>query len=156
MQISEYQENFYNKTINLKKIILIISIFIFVILSILVANNSFYDYFNGMLIIESDKKISTLVIINDLEKILNNNKIIINNVNYSYSIEKIDDDNFINGDDVFKKVYLKINDSEIFNVENIYLNYSIIIKKNTIFNYIKESIIGGSNDWVISWKSKKN
>lgn len=146
MQISEYQENFYNKTINLKKIILIISIFIFVILSILVANNSFYDYFNGMLIIESDKKISTLVIINDLEKILNNNKIIINNVNYSYSIEKIDDDNFINGDDVFKKVYLKINDSEIFNVENIYLNYSIIIKKNTIFNYIKESIIGGSND----------
>lgn len=156
MQISEYQENFYNKTINLKKIILIISIFIFVILSILVANNSFYDYFNGMLIIESDKKISTLVIINDLEKILNNNKIIINNVNYAYSIEKIDDDNFINGDDVFKKVYLKINDSEIFNVENIYLNYSIIIKKNTIFNYIKESIIGGSNDWVISWKSKKN
>ena len=134
MQISEYQENFYNKTINLKKIILIISIFIFVILSILVANNSFYDYFNGMLIIESDKKISTLVIINDLEKILNNNKIIINNVNYSYSIEKIDDDNFINGDDVFKKVYLKINDSEIFNVENIYLNYSIIIKKNTILN----------------------
>ena len=146
MQISEYQENFYNKTINLKKIILIISIFIFVILSILVANNSFYDYFNGMLIIESDKKISTLVIINDLEKILNNNKIIINNVNYSYIIEKIDDDNFINGDDVFKKVYLKINDSEVFNLENIYLNYSIIIKKNTIFNYIKESIIGGSND----------
>lgn len=142
MQINEYQENFYNKAINLKKILLILLIFIFAILIIIIKNNNFYDYYYGMLIIEDDEKFSTLVNINDLEKILNNNRIIINNLSYSYNIEKVADDNFINGDDVFKKIYLKINDNKNFNMKNLYLNYSIIVDKNTIFNYVKESIIG--------------
>lgn len=142
MQINEYQENFYNKAINLKKILLILLIFIFAILIIIIKNNNFYDYYYGMLIIEDDEKVSTLVNINDLEKILNNNRIIINNLSYSYNIEKVADDNFINGDDVFKKIYLKINDNKNFNMKNLYLNYSIIVDKNTIFNYVKESIIG--------------
>ena len=142
MQINEYQENFYNKAINLKKILLILLIFIFAILIIIIKNNNFYDYYYGMLIIEDDEKVSTLVNINDLEKILNNNRIIINNLSYSYNIEKVADDNFINGDDVFKKIYLKINDNKNFNIKNLYLNYSIIVDKNTIFNYVKESIIG--------------
>ncbi len=142
MQINEYQENFYNKTINLKKIILIILVFIFIILIIVIANNNFYDYFYGMLIVEDDERISTLVNINDLEKVLNNNEIIINQLHYSYNIEKIENDNFINGDDVFKKIYLKINDNKVFNIKNLYLNYSIIVDKNTIFNYVRKSIIG--------------
>ena len=142
MQINEYQENFYNKAINLKKILLILLIFIFLILKKKIKNNNFYDYYYGMLIIEDDEKVSTLVNINDLEKILNNNRIIINNLSYSYNIEKVADDNFINGDDVFKKIYLKINDNKNFNMKNLYLNYSIIVDKNTIFNYVKESIIG--------------
>ena len=142
MQINKYQENFYKKKKKKKKIILIILVFIFIILIIVIANNNFYDYFYGMLIVEDDERISTLVNINDLEKVLNNNEIIINQLHYSYNIEKIENDNFINGNDVFKKIYLKINDNKVFNIKNLYLNYSIIVDKNTIFNYVRKSIIG--------------
>lgn len=142
MEINLFQKNFANREIKLKPMILVISIFIILIALIIIFNNDFYNYYSGKAIYTGNNKISTLVYIDDLEKITNSKKIILERTTFSYTVDSIDSEDFIYGDSIFKRVNLLIDDDDFNNIVNNYLNYDIILGHDTIINYFFKSLKG--------------
>ena len=142
MKIESYQNNFNNKEISIFKSMIVVAIFIIVLSLIIVFNNEFYNYYSGYGVLEKDNEISILIDINDLNKITNNNKIIIERTTFSYKIISIDEANIEYGNNILKKVLIEVLLTKELNIKNNYIKYKIITSKDTILNYILNTIKG--------------
>ena len=134
MDINIFQDLFINKSLSLKKIYIIVSIFIISILMIVIFDNEFYDYYEGSATVK-DNTITSVVSIYDLKYINNNKNMIIGGSTFSYKIVKIDD--YFEG---YKVVSMKLNDYN--EVDNLFIEYKIIINKDTILDYFIKSLRG--------------
>ena len=143
MKILDYQELFSNKKIYLWKNLVVVLIFIFIIIFIVMFHNHFCDYYEGYASFDSANRFSTLVHVNDLQKILNSKEIVIEGSTFSDSVDSIDDTDFVYEEEIFKRVYVTIDSDKYSTIENNYIVYHIILKRDTILNYVIKSIIGG-------------
>lgn len=134
MDINIFQDLFVNKSLSLKKIYITVSIFIISILMIVIFDNEFYDYYEGNATIKDNLFIS-VVSIYDLKYINNNKNMIIGGSTFSYKVVKIDD--YIEG---YKIVSIKVNNYH--DVDNLFIEYKIIINKDTILDYFIKSMRG--------------
>ena len=142
MKIESYQNSFKNKEISIFKSTVVITIFIIILGLIIVFNNDFYNYYSGYGILEKNNEISILVDINDLNKITNNNKIIIERTTFSYKVISIDKNNIEYGNNILKKIVIEVPITKELNIKNNYVKYKIIISKDTILNYVLKTIKG--------------
>lgn len=142
MEINLYQNNFSNKYICLWKMISVVLVFILVLALILIFNNGFYDYYEGNAIFEDPNKFSTLVNINDLEKITSSRKIVIEGTTFSYDVLIIDDNDYVYGNEIFKKIHISLNCDNCSHIKNKYSRYYIILGHDTIFNYFIKNLKG--------------
>lgn len=142
MSVKEYQGSFEIKDFECLKFSLVVFIFIIILSLIIIFNNNFYDYYNGVAIVEDDNKISTLVNVNDLDKVLNNGKMIIERTTFAYNVLDISNEFIEYGTDLFKKVVISIELDTSLNITNNYINYKIITGKDTIIKYVFKTIKG--------------
>ena len=134
MEISVYEDLFINRRVSTNKIYLVVSIFIIIILSIVIFSNNYYEYFEGYATYKEQKLVS-IISVYKIYLIKDHNEILIGGTTFTYKIDKIDD--YLEG---YKVVYLDINDYK--NIDNDYVNYKIIIGKDTILNYLIKTIKG--------------
>lgn len=142
MEIKNYQNSFYNKKVSVLKSIVVVLFFIVLLSLIIVLNNDFYEYYSGYGILENNNEISILVDIKDLNKITSNEKIIIERTTFSYKVVSIDDVNIEYGTNIFKKLVIEVPIPNELNIENNYIEYKIITAKDTILNYVLQTIKG--------------
>ena len=135
MDINLFQDLFVNKNLSLRKIYIIVSIFIISILLIIVFNDNFYDYFEGNASLKNGNVISSVVSIYDLKYIINNKNMMIGGSTFAYKVVKVDD--YLEG---YKVVSLKLNNYK--GIENMFIEYKIIINKDTLLNYLIKSMKG--------------
>ena len=140
INLKNYQNTFNRKKVNIVQIWLITTIFII----ILIVGFTFCFYYEenyqntGVGI--KNSYMETLVDIEDISKITNNKKIVINNKKYNYDILKIDSNPQKISNKLYQIVTLKINKKII---ENEYISYIIPTKKINFYNYIKNKLKGG-------------
>ena len=144
MELNLYKNNFETKEISLIKYLITISIFIIILIFIVFLNNNFNYYYSGNAFVKENNCINILVRIEDLEKITKNKKIIIEGTTFTYQVINISDESFENISDFYKSVFLKIDKlPSSINLKNNYVNYKIVTRKNTILNYIIDTVFGG-------------
>jgi len=141
MNIRLFNEIFINKIVDKRKIIYLESIFIIVIFLIIIFSDNLYDYYNNYGELQEEDKISTIVNSKDLEMISSKREIKINNKIYSYEVDSINEDNYINDGKIYKIVIIKINHFQ--SIKNSYIEYQIIKEKETILNYFIKTMKGG-------------
>ena len=138
MDLVNFQRNFKNMDINIIRYIKVVSIFITGLFVILLFNNKIEDYYLGMSKIV-DKKIEVIIDIDNVNKIKDNNKIIIERNTFTYEIEKIED--YLLENNYYKKIYLSINDIED-DMNNQIVKYQIITNESTILEYLFKTLKG--------------
>lgn len=84
-----------------------------------------------------DNKLELLVDINDMKYIKNNNVIKIDNFSYSYTIDKISSDMYVD-ENYNNYKYIYINVSNISNIENYVYEVKIPKENKIIAKYLKE------------------
>ena len=140
MDLVSFNKSFGNVEINIRKYILTVTIFICLLFIIVLFNNKIEDY----LIIESkinNKKIEFITDIDHLDKITNNNELIIERKTFTYKIDKIDD--YIYEDKLYKKVILVVDNlDENILIDNNIVKIKIIIDKSTVFKYLQKTLKG--------------
>lgn len=139
MEISIFEDLFINRIISLKKIYIVVSIFIVSILSIIILNNNLYDYYEGYASY-NDGNLSLIVSIYDLNKITTNNEILIGGATFSYKINKID--NYL---EEYKIININVDNYK--GIENEIIKYKVVIDKDTILNYLIKTIKG---EWLLN------
>ncbi len=138
MDLVSFQKNFNNIEIDLKKYITIVSILIGFLLGVILFNNKIEEYYTGISKL-SDKKIEVLINIDDLNKIKDNNEIVIERNTFTYEIDKVED--YLYENNYYKKIIIKINDEDKL-IDNEIIKYQIITNKTTIFNYLIKTLKG--------------
>ncbi len=139
MEINVFEDLFINRRISVNKIYLVVSIFIIIILSIVIFSNNYYEYYEGYATYKENKLVS-IISIYKINLIKDNNKISIGGTTFTYKIDRIED--YL---EEYKVVYLDVNDYK--DIDNDYLNYKIIIGKDTILNYLIKTIKG---EWLLN------
>lgn len=133
VNIKDYQE----ENINLKIFLYstVVGLFIVIILVFLnIMNKNLY--YEGELQVIDHKIVLINVLKEDLNTFINNNKIIINNQEYYYSINNLE---LYNNYFWYYELKLNINKELLI---NSFHDYKILIKKETFFNYIIRIIKG--------------
>lgn len=146
MELESFQRSFKNYEINIMPYISVVSVFVGIILVILLLNNNLEDTFLTKAIVE-DNKVNIVVSIDDLDKVVNNKKIIIEKDIFTYRVNKIE--NVVYQDNIYKSVILdiyKLGQDKLIN--NNVIDLKIIINKMTIFDYLVKTLKG-------EWKIKK-
>lgn len=141
MDIRVFNDIFVNKIIDKKIMLIVESILFGSLLIMIICNNNFYDYYNGKGEIKNKNIISTLVLTNDIEIINNNKTMKINKKEHTYKIKNIEEDNYISNGNIYKMVNIKVDDYE--ELDNNYIDYQIIKKKDTLINYVVNTMKGG-------------
>ena len=134
MEINIYEDLFTNRRVSVNKIYLVVSIFIIIIISIVIFSNNYYDYYEGYATYKEQKLVS-IISIYKLNLLTDNNEISIGGTTFTYKIDRIDD--YVEG---YKVVYLDVNDYK--DVDNDYIEFKIIVGKDTILNYLIKTIKG--------------
>ena len=140
MNIRVFNEIFVNKYIDKKKMIVVESILVISLILLIIFNNDFYDYYNGKGEVK-DNILSTLVFIDDIETLKNNNEIKINDDLYAYKIDSIETENYVSNGFIYKIINIKVNDYK--DIDNNYIDYQIVKEKDSILNYFIKTLKGG-------------
>lgn len=133
-----------NRKAKLISEVFICNILILILLVVYVINNFTYTFYfsqtSKMRYVDNKFLLVINTQISNIETITKNRKIIINNKEYMYCIEKIEDDIDYNGE--YQNIYLKI-----YNLEDDYLidNYRVDVKilkgRKKIIDYLKEGVL---------------
>ena len=137
MDLVSFQRDFRNMEVDIFKYIKVVSILILCLLIIIIKNNKIEDYYFGISKVINNK-IEVLIDLDKVNKIKENNKIIIERNTFTYEIEKIDD--YLIDNNYYKKVTLLLKDNKI--KENEIVKYQIIINKETLLEYLFRTIKG--------------
>ena len=142
MNVSDFQNMFFYSNVKVRNKIFVVLFFIVILLFTVVNNNNFYSYYSGSGVVKNGQ-FNILVNVKDLDKILNNNKIIIERTTFTYDVYSLSENNLEYGTDIFRTVLLNIDLPEHYNIENNYVDYKIITGKDTIMNYVFNTIFKG-------------
>ena len=137
MDLVSFQRDFRNMEVDIFKYIKVVSILILCLLIIIIKNNKIEDYYFGISKVINNK-IEVLIDLDRVNKIKENNKIIIERNTFTYEIEKIDD--YLIDNNYYKKVTLLLKDNKL--KENEIVKYQIIINKETLLEYLFRTIKG--------------
>ena len=150
MKIEDFQESFNNKEINLKPYLIIVSVLLCIILVFMLINNRIKDYYIGTSKVKEEKLV-TVVRNEDLDYLVNNNKIIIERNMFTYEIDKINEITYNNS--LYNEVIIKVNelDKDLL-IDNNVINYKVITDNISIFEYLFKVIKG---EWLIKEISKE-
>lgn len=140
MNIVEFKTSFENYEINYKKYIYVVSIFLIFFLVVIVFNNNFYNYFTGKFSVVNNDEVSLVVNYSDLDKIINNENIIIEGTKFTYKINKIND--YMYDGILFKEIIMNVDLPDKLNIINNYLDYKIELGKETIFDILIKVVKG--------------
>ncbi len=150
MDIEVFQKSFKNSEINLKPYLLVVSIFIGILVSIIIFNNNLEDYYINKGIVK-DKELTLFVDINDINKVTNNEKIIIERDIFTYKVTKISD--LVMDNNIYKEVKIKVDKlDKIHLLDNNVVNLKVIINKTSILEYLLNTMKG---EWHIKELSNK-
>lgn len=113
-------------------------ILIFIIIGIFVINKSFkYISYYTNVGEAKDEYFNVYVLIDDLAKIIENQKIIIENEEFAYKIKEISEENIYLNNNYYKEVKLSIAKKMD---ENMVINFKIIDNEQTILEYVFETV----------------
>ena len=137
IDINDYKQ-IYNKKIKSVTKIWVLFI-IFIIIGIIYINNSFkyIRYYSNLGEYKKDN-LYIYVLIDDLNKITKNNKVLIENKEFAYKIKKISAENININNNYYKEVKLDIKDNKFINNEVI--NITIKIEELDLIKYIYKTI----------------
>ena len=150
MEIVEFQKSFKNLDICLRPYIVVVSILICTLFLFAIFNRNLEDYY----FVDSkviDGKLSLLVDYNQLDKIVNNSKLIIDKNTFTYKVDKINDYNI---DSLpLKEIVIVVKgiNKELL-IENNILHLKIVTNKTSIFRYLINIIKG---EWIIKEVTEK-
>lgn len=140
MNIVEFKTSFENYEIDYKKYIYVVSIFLIFFLLFIIFNNNFYNYFTGKFSVINNDEISLVVNYSDLNKIINNENIIIEGTKFTYKINKIND--YMYDGILFKEIVMNVDLPDNLDIINNYLDYKIELGKETIFDILIKVVKG--------------
>lgn len=144
MDIEVFQKSFKNNEIDLKPYLLVVSIFIGILVSIIIFNNNIEDYYVNKGIVK-DKELTLFVDINDIDKVTNNKKIIIERDIFTYEVTKISDK--LMNNDIYKEVKIKVDKLDKKHLlDNNVVDLKVIINKTSILEYLLNTMKG---EWHI-------
>ena len=96
--------------------------------------------------IDNEYMLTTYIKNKDFKYLINNNKLIFNNKEYSYKDIIISEENYVNKDnDIVKLVYLKTDLESIYLIDNYMLTAKIEKENKMIISYILDYIKGEYN-----------
>lgn len=150
MEIVEFQKSFKNLDICLKPYIVVVSILICTLFLFVIFNRNLEDYYfaNSKVV---DGKLSLLVDYNQLDKIVNNKKLIIDENTFTYKVDKINDYSLNNLP--LKEIIIDVNNlNKKILIENNILKLRIITNRSNIFSYLINIIKG---EWIIKEITEK-
>ncbi len=137
IEINTFQKSFKNLEVNTKNYIILVSILISIILITICFFNKIEDYH----FVQGEVKDSKInIITDDLNKITDNKKIIIDSRIFTYKIDKIEKY------DVYNLVAITLEQKEDFLVENNIIKGKIVINETTFFKYLLKTLKG---EWDI-------
>jgi replicative superfamily II helicase len=140
MEIEEFQKSFKNLDINLKPYLTVVTILIGTLFLFVIFNKNYFNYFMVTSKVKNNKVV--LIVENEnLDKIVDNKKLIIGKDTFTYEIEQIND--FIYENILLKEITIKINNlDENKMIENSILKLKIITNKTSIFKYLMKTMKG--------------
>lgn len=138
MNLEIFQESFRNKEINIKPYLLVVSILISIFVLIISFHFTIEDFYKNKGTVK-DKNIKLIMDINDLNKVTNNEEIIIERDIFTYDVINISD--LVYNNNIYKEVTLKVPELTDL-IENDVLDIEIIINKTNIFNYLIKTLKG--------------
>lgn len=98
--------------------------------------------------IDNEYMLTTYIKNKDFKYLINNNKLIFNNKEYSYKDIIISEENYVDKDnDIVKLVYLKTDLESIYLIDNYMLTAQIEKEDKMIISYILDYIKGEYNAW---------
>lgn len=98
--------------------------------------------------IDNEYMLTTYIKNKDFKYLINNNKLIFNNKEYSYKDIIISEENYVDKDnDIVKLVYLKTDLESIYLIDNYMLTAKIEKEDKMIISYILDYIKGEYNAW---------
>lgn len=113
-------------------------ILIFIIIGILLINNSFkYKRYYSNISEYKDGYLNIYVLIDDLDKITKNKEIIIDNDEFAYKINEISKENIYSNNNYYKEIKLSI-DKKIN--ENESVKIKIVIEQSSLLEYIFKTV----------------
>ena len=140
MELKTFQKNFKNVDINIMPYILVVSILIGIIFVVIAINNKLEENYTVFANVK-DNEVVVIVNADDLEKIVNNNKMEIERNIFTYKIKKIN--NQFYGNNVYKEVFLDISNlGSHYLIDNNVIKIKIITEKTTILSYLFKTIKG--------------
>ena len=96
--------------------------------------------------IDNEYMLTTYIKNKDFKYLINNNKLIFNNKEYSYKDIIISEENYVDKDnDIVKLVYLKTDLESIYLIDNYMLTAKIVKEDKMIISYILDYIKGEYN-----------
>ena len=96
--------------------------------------------------VDNEYMVTTYIKNKDLKYLINNNKLIFNNKEYSYKDIIISEENYVDKDnDIVKLVYLKTDLESIYLIDNYMLTAKIEKENKMIISYILDYIKGEYN-----------
>ncbi len=137
IDINDYKLEFQRRTAKLSRIWLLLLIFIVIGFIII---NSLFKYYD-CLIVQSeyqDKYLNSYILTSDIDKIIKNNRLIIEEKTFAYRVSDISKDNYFINNNYYKLVKLEINNKNI--KENQVIKIKIILNKTSITNYLYKLI----------------
>lgn len=137
IDINDYKLEFQRRTAKLSRIWLLLLIFIVIGFIII---NSLFKYYD-CLIVQSeyqDKYLNSYILTSDIDKIIKNNRLIIEEKTFAYRLSDISKDNYFINNNYYKLVKLEINNKNI--KENQVIKIKIILNKTSITNYLYKLI----------------
>lgn len=137
MNIKEYLDN-KEENIFIKSFYYSIIIGVLLILVVVFSSYKKKDLYYENILYVKDNNIILTIPIEELELIVNNNKMIIYDKTYLYKIEDIDT---VNNDNLCYQVRIKFNYND-FNYSNVFFEYKILLKEESILRYIVRIIKG--------------
>lgn len=143
MDIKSFNKSIENISLPVKWYIFLVSIFMVLIFSIIIFNNNLYIYYEGYAKVVKNNETTNLkmsILATDLEKISKNKYIKIDNEISAYKIISIDEEDYVMKDNFYKVVNISLDDCELLN--DLYVNYKVIIGKDTILGYFLKTLKG--------------
>lgn len=139
ISLDSYKLLFSNKKIKIIYLWMFITIFIICSVIIIMKNVSYVDFYQNRGLGTKEGYIKTIIKVTDTEKLVNNNKLVIDNKNYNYKIVKFSDSINPLGDNFYQEVLIKIDEKVSI---NRYISFKIPIDEYNLFDYIKNKIRG--------------
>ena len=141
MDLDIFNKSIKNREINITPYVIVLSIFISILVIVIIFNNSVRNYLvlKGNVV---DKRVVVTVNNDELNKVVENNKIIIerNNHIFTYKVFKIN--NLNDSNYLYSEVILETEIPEEYLIENNIIKVKIVTRKTTIFDYLIKTMKG--------------